>query len=157
MAPQSSEPIRRRAAEAWFDDAESDLATARSLSRHREEGTAPFAAAFHAQQAIEKALKALLVYYEIAYPSKHDLGLLIGLLPDGLPTTQVPMAGLTVYAVEQHYVAGVANPISLNERPTWDDADEAISIAAQAIAAISGDLTNAFAQVRTEDPGDDMA
>jgi len=157
MAPRTSEPIRRRAAEAWFEDAESDLANARSLSRHREERTAPSGAAFHAEQAVEKGLKSLLLYYEIDYPPKHDLGLLTSLLPDGLPTTEVPIAGLTVYAVEQRYVAGAANPMSLSERPTWDDADEAISIAAQALAAISVDLATAFARADAESIAEDTA
>jgi HEPN domain-containing protein len=146
MAPQPSEPARRRAAGAWFDDAESDLANARSLSLHRDEGTSPFAAAFHAQQAVEKGLKSLLVYFDIGYPPKHDLGLLIGLLPAGIASIRAPIAGLTVYAVEQRYVAGAANPMSLNERPNWVDAEEAISSAAQALATVSNDLAVAFAQ-----------
>lgn len=146
MAPQPSEPTRRLAAGAWLDDAKSDLANARSLSLHGDEGTSPFAAAFHAQQAVEKGLKSLLVYYGIGYPPKHDLGLLIGLLPAEVRSLTAPSAGLTVYAVEQRYVAGAANPMSLNERPTWIDAEEAISSAAQALATISISLAAAFAQ-----------
>jgi HEPN domain-containing protein len=146
MAPQPSETARRRAAGAWFSDAESDLANARSLSLHRDEGTSPFAAAFHAQQAVEKGLKSLLVYYGIGYPPKHDLGLLVNRLPAGVLSDTAPIAGLTVYAVEQRYIAGAANPMSLNERPTWIDAEEAISSAAQALATISINLAAAFAQ-----------
>jgi HEPN domain-containing protein len=141
MAPRPSpEAVRRRVAAAWLADAGADLANARSLSAHRDEHTAPFAAAFHAQQAVEKALKALLIWHGIDYPPKHDLGLLVGLLPDGSATRDLTIAGLTVYAVEQRYVTGAADPMSLLERPTWDEADEALSMAENAVSVISADL-----------------
>lgn len=145
MARQSPEDTRRRRAAAWLDDAEADLANAGSLSRHRDEGTSPFAAAFHAQQAVEKGLKSLLIWYGVGYPSKHDLGLLLGLLPEETSAARLPVAGLTVYAVEQRYITGAANPMSLSERPTWEEAEEAISAAEGAVMAISADLAAAFA------------
>ena len=141
MAPQPSpEEVRRRAAAAWLDDAEADLANARTLSVHRDEHTAPFAAAFHAEQAVEKALKALLIWHGIDYPPKHDLGLLVSLLPAGTATRELTIAGLTVYAVEQRCVAGAWNPMNLDERPTWDEAEEAISTAENALSVASADL-----------------
>ena len=139
----SPEETRRRAAAAWLGDAEADLANARSLSAHRDEKTSPFGAAFHAQQAVEKALKALLIWNGSEYPPKHDLGLLVGLLPEGASTRELAIAGLTVYAVEQRYVAGAANPMSLSERPTWDEADDAISSAEIAVMVAAGDLVAA--------------
>ena len=39
---------------------------------------------YMAQQAVEKAIKALLVYNKIAFPLVHDLGILLALLPDNL-------------------------------------------------------------------------
>jgi len=146
LARQSSDETRRRAASAWLDDARADLANARSLARHRDEGTAPFAAAFHAQQAVEKGLKSLLIWYRVDYPPKHDLGLFLGLLPSQTSAAHLPVAGLTVYAVEQRYVTGAADPMSLDERPTWEDAEEAISAAEGAVRAISADLAEAFRQ-----------
>ena len=123
MEPRPSpEEARRRAASAWLADATAELANARSLSVHRDEHTAPFAGAFHAQQAVEKALKALLIWHGIEYPPRHDLGLLVSLLPEGNRTRQLSIAGLTVYAVEPRYATGVASPMSLIERPTWDEA-----------------------------------
>lgn len=151
MARQSPDETRRRAASAWLADAEADLANARSLSRHRDEGTAPFAAAFHAQQAIEKSLKSLLIWYGVDFPPRHDLGLLLGLLPEQTAAARLPVAGLTVYAVEQRYITGAANPMSLNERPTWDEAEEAISAAGDAVTVICGDLAAAFGQSRAPD------
>jgi len=139
----SAEEARRLAAAAWLGDAEADLANARSLSAHRDEHTSPFGAAFHAQQAVEKALKALLIWNGIEYPPKHDLGLLIGLLPEGASTRNLVIAGLTVYAVEQRYVAGAANPMHLGERPSWDEADDAILVATNAVKVAGGDLVAA--------------
>src|ERR1035437_9004424 len=153
MAHQSPDDTRRLAAEVWLADAEADLADASSLSRHRDEGTVPFAAAFHAEQAVEKGLKSLLIYHGIEYTPKHDLGLLIGLLPDGIPPPEVPVAGLTVYAVEQRYVAGAGNPMNLNERPTWNDAEETISLAAQALAKISEYLAVELSKANAEEAG----
>ena len=132
--------IRRRATAAWLDDAHADLAAARILSAHRDESTAPFAAAFHAEQAVEKALKALLIWHGIDYPPRHDLSLLVGRLPEGTATKTLTIAGLTVYAVEQRYVVGASNPMGLAERPTWDEAEEAISSAAKAVSTVSADL-----------------
>ena len=110
---------------------------------HRDEGTAAFASAFHAQQAVEKALKAILIWHAIEYPPKHDVSLLVGLLPAGSGSKQLTIAGLTVYAVDQGYVGGVSNPMALIERPTWDEADEAIGIAQRALESMRGDLASA--------------
>ncbi len=46
---------------------------------------------FHAQQAVEKALKAWLTLHSVAYPRTHDLTALITLLE----TRRVPIAGLS--------------------------------------------------------------
>jgi HEPN domain-containing protein len=144
MGPQRSpEETRRRAASAWFADAGADLATAKSVSVHREEGTAPFAAAFHAQQVVEKGLKAILIWHAAEYPPKHDIGLLVGLLPAGSRTKELTIAGLTVYAVDQRYVAGASNPMEMIDRPTWDEADEAIAVAERALAVMRADLESA--------------
>ena len=81
--PLSPEALRRRAAAAWLAGAQAELANARSLAAHPDEGTAPFASAFHAQQAVEKGIKALLVWYGVDFPPRHDLGLLLDLVPAG--------------------------------------------------------------------------
>ncbi len=53
---------------------------------------------------------------------------------------ELTVAGLTVYAVEHRYVAGAADSMDLVERPTWDEADEAIEVAGVAVAAATHDL-----------------
>jgi HEPN domain-containing protein len=145
MGPQqvSAEEARRRAAGAWLSDAHADLATARSLAAHRDEGTAAFASAFHAVQAVERGLKALLVWHAIDFPPRHDLGLLASLVPPGATMTALNVGGLTVYAGDQRYAAGVSNPMDLVERPAWDEAEEAIAQATEALARLSADLASA--------------
>jgi HEPN domain-containing protein len=145
MGPQQLAPeeVRRRAVGAWLTDAHADLANARSLAAHRDEGTTPFASAFHAEQAVEKGLKALLVWHAVDFPPRHDLGLLLGLAPAGATIKELNVGGLTVYAVEQRYVAGTSNPMNLIERPTWDEAEEAIKEATDALSRVSADLASA--------------
>jgi hypothetical protein len=60
-----------------------------------------------------------------------------------LRTKELNVGGLTVYAVEQRYMAGTSNPMSLNERPTWDDAEEAIAQATDALSHVAADLASA--------------
>lgn len=137
------EEVRRRTVRAWLTDAHADLANARALSAHRDEGTAPFGSAFHAEQAVEKGIKAQLVWQGIDFPPRHDLSLLAGLLAGGATMNELNVGGLTVYAVEQRYAAGMSDPMNLVERPTWDEADEAIALATEALARVSADLTSA--------------
>jgi HEPN domain-containing protein len=139
----SPEGARRRAVGAWLADAYADLANARSLAAHRDEGTAPFASGFHAEQAVEKAVKALLVWHAVDFPTRHDLGLLAGLVPEGATMTELNVGGLTVYVVDQRYVAGMSDPMNLIDRPAWDEAEEAIALATDALSRVSADLAAA--------------
>ena len=60
-------------ARGWFAKATSDLAAAETLlSSH---GSLD-AACFHAQQGIEKVIKAFLAYHDQEIPRTHDLELL---------------------------------------------------------------------------------
>lgn len=69
--------VRRELVEQWLARAEEDLRVAEALTS----GDEPFwaSAAFHAQQAAEKYLKALLVHHQIDFPKTHDLGELLDL------------------------------------------------------------------------------
>jgi HEPN domain-containing protein len=62
--------LRHEEARAWLDRARRDLRAARLLIA----GSANAEALFHCQQAAEKALKALLTHYELAFRKTHDLG-----------------------------------------------------------------------------------
>jgi HEPN domain-containing protein len=65
----------------WLAYARSDLDAAHALLRDTDHY--PRQVCFLAQQAAEKALKAVLVLLEIEFPFKHDLDRLRDLLPEG--------------------------------------------------------------------------
>jgi HEPN domain-containing protein len=82
-----------------------DLAVARLIDR---EGLSPVALGFHCQQAVEKALKAVLGAREGTFPFTHDLEALIELceragleLPADVRATEQlsPYAGATRYGL----------------------------------------------------------
>ena len=63
---------------------------------------------FHAQQVVEKSLKALLSREGIAYPKIHDLEALFGLLNNHsvtLPEEYLTLVDLTDFAVQFRYEA----------------------------------------------------
>jgi HEPN domain-containing protein len=60
---------------------------------------------FHAQQAVEKALKAWLAFLGTEFPKTHDLQKLIDLLGNrGIPTDDMkPFVDLNAFAVQYRY------------------------------------------------------
>ena len=100
----------------WLRHARSDLAIAgarksrRVLYEHQ---------CFHAQQAAEKAVKALLVAHSISAPRSHDLAFLLAQLPRGiaLPVALVDLPLLTKYAVQLRY-PGETEPVKVTEHRT---------------------------------------
>jgi HEPN domain-containing protein len=61
---------------------------------------------FHAQQAVEKLLKAILSYRQVQYPFTHRLRVLAELLHEAgadLPECFEPLLDLTPYAAELRY------------------------------------------------------
>jgi len=62
---------------------------------------------FHAQQAVEKALKAWLTFLQKEYPRTHDLSLLLGLLETTKADVKafLDLEELTVFAVQFRYEA----------------------------------------------------
>ena len=97
----------------WFERGNDDLRTAAIL---REANGSPNAICFHAQQAVEKSLKALLTLRSAAYPFTHDLSELVELvmpLCPALAPYEDRIINLTPFAVTVRYY-GVDNP-SLEE------------------------------------------
>ena len=93
----------------WLRHARSDLL----LARTRKTRTLLYAhLCFHAQQAAEKALKAVLLAHRIQVPRTHDLAFLLDRLPRGLslPPALIDLPRLTKYAVQQRY-PGEAIPV----------------------------------------------
>ncbi len=82
----------------------SDLALARLGLKARE--VLPEQVCFHAQQAVEKALKAVLLRKGIQFPLIHDIEELIEIAQKErcpLPDWAEEMAVMTPYAVETRY------------------------------------------------------
>lgn len=88
----------------WLRHAASDLRLAELAAQDSQ--VLPAQAAFHAQQAVEKALKAVLVRLEVEFPRTHHLDELIALLGDAgvaWPFQPEQVEALTPYAVQSRY------------------------------------------------------
>lgn len=96
------DPVIREAVAKWLRHAEADLALAQGPA-HDEAMTSLLC--FHAQQAVEKALKAVLIARGIDFPKLHNIERLISLLPADipLPSWLPEAAGLTAYATIMRY------------------------------------------------------
>ncbi len=83
--------------------AEHDLVAARATL---STGQALDMVCFHAQQAAEKSLKALLALHDVEYPWRHDLAELLGLVRSLAPEVgalEQRIILLTPFAVEVRY------------------------------------------------------
>ena len=94
--------LRHEESRAWLDRARRDLRAARLLTA----GDANAEALFHCQQAVEKALKALLTFHERTFRKTHDLGdlsLECLAIDDSLQSAVSQAEGLTQYAWRFRY------------------------------------------------------
>ena len=114
----------------WLAIARSDLILARGGAGP---GVLLESLCFHAQQAAEKGLKAVLVHNGVAFSKTHNLRTLMELLPPGCvpPPDAERVAGLSVYAVSARYPEG------------WGEASEqdhrqALALAAAVVAWAEG-------------------
>jgi len=99
----------------WVARAEGDLKTAAHTLK-LEADCPTETVCFHAQQAVEKYLKALLVLRGIDFPKTHDIEELMSLVP-AADRPEIPadeQARLTDYATVMRY-PGDYEPISLTE------------------------------------------
>ncbi len=87
----------------WLAFAEDDLRAAELVLA--DEALAPRIACWHAQQAAEKAVKAVLVAQSVDFPFTHDLDALARLLPPGsrVAGSAADLAALSEWAVEARY------------------------------------------------------
>ena len=65
--------------QGWLKKADSDLAVATLTLNTKSDDY--FIAAFHAQQAVEKYLKAFLVWRQVPFPKTHEIKKLLSLFP----------------------------------------------------------------------------
>lgn len=91
-----SEPEILAEVERWLDYAREDLQAAEALVTLN----IPRQVSFHAQQAAEKAIKAVFVFLQVDFPYTHDLDRLRTILPGGWKIKEHPpdLAVLTFWA-----------------------------------------------------------
>jgi HEPN domain-containing protein len=89
-------------AEAWMEYAQSDLALAKQTP---PPGVLRVMLCFHAQQAAEKAVKAVLIHHGVEFPRTHSIARLMDLVPPAIPRTPALLAAdrLTAYATVVSY------------------------------------------------------
>ncbi|MFH1423213.1 MAG: HEPN domain-containing protein, partial [Planctomycetota bacterium] len=108
-----SRRIRPDSPQEWLNRAHSDL----SLAHVKRKEVYLEDLCFHAQQASEKAVKALLIEYNVEFPYVHDIGSLLTLLENTglvIPIRIKQVEKLTKYAVFTRY-PGIAPQIQKNE------------------------------------------
>jgi len=111
-------------ARQWLEKAEHDLLNARNTLATMGDDCPYDTVCFHAQQAVEKTLKALLSRQGILFTKAHDISVLVDLLPkDKRPTLSLDeQSRLTRYAVESRYPG-------VYEELTRDEAQDALCLA----------------------------
>jgi len=125
-----------RMAKTWLRDGQQELTAARHALTNPSIWPAHLVA-FHAQQAVEKVLKAALVFARIECGPTHSLVLLVRSLPnDGTwPTREKyrDLGTLSMYATDTRYLA--------NDVPvTHVAAESAVRVAARVIASVMTDM-----------------
>lgn len=129
-----SAPDRRRAlVRRWLSKARTDLTVALVVLEQGPDMD-PWVCCFHAQQAAEKALKAVLVAQGAEPPFIHNLVALQALMPRdlevGTPVTE--LADLSASARGTRYVTDADGA----EDPTWNEAERAVATADRVLAAV---------------------
>ena len=123
MPPERFSPDDPR---EWLIRAESNLVQAQT----RAERVCLEDLCFQAQQAAEKALKAVLVSRDCRFPYTHDLATLLRLIEksgETVPADVERVVRLTDYAVETRYPG-------LFEAVTEEEYEEALSLASRCVA-----------------------
>ncbi len=125
------EEIKRKVMAEWVRKADADF----DLAEHLLAEGSNFlnAIAFHSQQAVEKYLKAFLVWHQIPFPKTHDLEELLDLVETveaGLAESLRDVIVLTPYGVEVRYPG---------DRPdaTPETAPQAVQLARQVRDAVA--------------------
>lgn len=132
-----SPDARAREVAEWLDRARADLRAVEVDLAAQPPLLAD--AAFHCQQAVEKALKGLLTHNDQVFAKTHDLEPLalaaLGHVP-GLEPTLKRSVPLTVYAWRFRYPGPVAEP----ER---EEVDDALELARAVVRAVEDAVASA--------------
>jgi HEPN domain-containing protein len=100
--------------------ASEDLAAADALDRDKRISDSPVG--FHAQQAVEKALKAAIASRGLEFPFTHDIGLLMQLCEDAgleLPADLAEADRLIPYAAAVRYGLGDPGAVATQDALRW--------------------------------------
>ncbi len=122
----------------WLAKAEEDFAVAQHLLSENTPYLGTIG--FHAQQAAEKFLKAVLVHYQVEFPKTHDLGNLLDLIALVNPLLADSLRSATAL---NPFGATMRYPSDLPEL-TVDDARTAVGLVAavrDAVRALLGGRT----------------
>lgn len=116
----------------WLRYAGEDLRSAEVLL---EGDSVPRAACFHAQQAAEKAIKAIFVFLQVDFPFTHNLDRLRDLLPEGWAVKEdfPDLARLSEWAVQPRYPGDIPEA-------TQEDAKAAVEQARKVYETVLEDL-----------------
>jgi HEPN domain-containing protein len=120
----------------WLAFAEDDLETARQVVEERR--LAARIGCSHAQQAAEKALKAVLVLDEVRFSRTHDLDALRNVVAPtrAVAKTDADLSALAQWATEARYPGDWPDA-------TYEDAAAAVSAATKVVEAAAGDMRSA--------------
>jgi len=117
------EEVKKEIVRQWLAKAEQDMKAGEALLV--AEPPILYPACFHAQQAAEKYLKALLTWYQIEFPKTHAIEQLLDLVKDAEPETASSLrdaVALTPYGVDIRYPGDQPEPNS-------EEAREAVELA----------------------------
>ena len=132
-----AEPMEAGSARDWLRHARSDSALA---GQPKARNVLYAHLCFHAQQAAEKALKAVLVANGVRVPKTHDLAFLMQSLPGSvtIPPTLIELPALNRYAVLQRYPTEAPAVARRDQLAAVRLAEESIAWASHWVSAIEG-------------------
>lgn len=132
----------------WLRKAEGDLRAAEYLLAVEQDDY--FTAAFHAQQAAEKLIKAFLVRHQVPFQKTHDIARLLDLaasVNSSVKTELLSATMLTPFGVEFRYPS--------QETADLDMAQEAVQEAKKIRSVILDRLADYLSLGRPADPADE--
>ncbi len=121
--------------EDWLRHAKSDLAVARNIENNPD--VLPNQTAFHAQQAAEKAIKAVMTQERIAFPRTHDLTALVSRWTSSgrvWPPALISVKTLNPYAVESRYPGYIHQLSHAEVRAAIETAEKVVTWAGAILA-----------------------
>jgi HEPN domain-containing protein len=119
------DPVKVKDTREWLQKAWEDLQVGRTSLLHLPDLTSPVV--FHAQQAVEKALKAFLYWHDVPFRKTHvleELGRQIIEVDSSLSELMGRAHGLTKYAWQFRYPHEGGNP-------TFEEAESALAVATE--------------------------